>query len=206
LAALGVPYQHKQVLQPLEQVQISAKMRDFRPISKLIQIFLSLLAGCDTLWEVNPKLKAEVSLAQAWGWPRFADQSNLSRLLDQLTLKQLEQLRAATTQIWRTHSRAGQHDWRGYLWLDYDLSGLPCSPRAEASQKGYFSEKKSHGTPVSPGECGQVPGNHLVRRVSGQLPYGPLSAAGRVGHRKCFRVRAASAPAYCLAFGWRFGQ
>jgi hypothetical protein len=30
------------------------------------------------------------------------------------------------------------------LWLDYDLSGLPCSERAEASQKGYFSDKKTH--------------------------------------------------------------
>jgi len=143
LAALSVLYQQKQVLQPLEQVEIAGKVRDFRPTSKLIQIFLSLLAGCDTLSEVNLKLKPEVGLAQAWGWPRFADQSNLSRLLDQLTLKQLEQLQAATTQIWRTHSQAIQHDWRGYLWLDYDLSGLPCSLRAEASQKGYFSGKKT---------------------------------------------------------------
>jgi hypothetical protein len=143
LAALCAHYQQKQVLQPLEQVQIPAKVRDFSPWDKLIQIFLSLLAGCDTLSEVNPKLKAEGGLAQIWGWPRFADQSNLSRLLDQLTLKQLEQLRSATTQIWHTQSRAVQHDWRGYLWLDYDLSGLPCSPRAEASQKGYFSGKKT---------------------------------------------------------------
>jgi hypothetical protein len=30
-----------------------------------------------------------------------------------------------------------------YLWLDYDLSGLPCSLQAEASQKGYFSDKNT---------------------------------------------------------------
>jgi hypothetical protein len=35
------------------------------------------------------------------------------------------------------------HDWRGYLWLDYDLSGLPCGKQAEASQKGYFSDETS---------------------------------------------------------------
>jgi hypothetical protein len=34
-------------------------------------------------------------------------------------------------------------DWRKYLWLDFDLSGLPCGAQAEASQKGYFSDKKT---------------------------------------------------------------
>jgi hypothetical protein len=142
LAALCVHYQQKQVLEPLQRVQLLGKMREFSPISKLTQIFLSLLAGCETLSEVNPKLKPEMSLAWVWGWPRFADQSSLSRLLDQLTLKQLEQLRMATTQIWRKHCRTRQHDWRAYLWLDYDLSALPCSLQAEASQKGFFSDKK----------------------------------------------------------------
>jgi hypothetical protein len=144
LAAIFVHYQQNQVLQPLEQVENAGKERDFSPTSKIIQLFLSILAGCDTLSEVNPRLKQETALAKAWGWPRFADQSNLSRLLDGLTLKQLEQLRTATTQIWRSQSQTVKHDWRGYLWLDYDLSGLPCSLRAEASQKGYFSDKKTH--------------------------------------------------------------
>jgi len=143
IAAILAHYQQYQVLQPLEQVQIESKVRDFKATSKLIQVFVSILAGCDNLSEVNSKLKQEAVLAQVWGWPRFADQSNLSRLLDSLTLKQLEQLRTATTEIWRSQSWTCQHDWRGYLWLDYDLSGLPCSLRAEASQKGYFSDKKT---------------------------------------------------------------
>jgi len=143
LAAIFVHYQQNQVLQPLEQVLMESKVRDFNATSKLIQLFVSILAGCDTLSEVNSKLKQETALANVWGWPRFADQSNLSRLLDQLTLKQLEELRTATTRIWRSHSCTVSHDWRGYLWLDYDLSGLPCSVRAEASQKGYFSDKKT---------------------------------------------------------------
>jgi hypothetical protein len=142
LAALCAHYRDKKVFQPLEQVEMLGKIRDFDPTSKVIQILVSLLAGCDTLSEVNCKLKSEVGLAQACGWLRFADQSNLSRLLDKLTLKQLEQLRSATTQVWRAHSRVVRHDWRAYLWLDYDLSGLPCSEQAEASQKGFFSDKK----------------------------------------------------------------
>lgn len=143
LAVLAVHYQQHQVLAPLEQVQIPLKERDFGPTDKLIQVFLSLLAGCETLSEVNLRLKPEVGLATVWGWERFADQSNLSRTLDALTLTNIDQLRQSTTAIWWTHSQVRQHDWRGFLWLDFDLSGLPCGPQAEASQKGYFSGKKT---------------------------------------------------------------
>jgi hypothetical protein len=104
---------------------------------------LSLLAGCKTLSAVNQKLKPALPLAMAGGWSRFADQSGLSRTLDALTLMNIEQLRAAGNKIWQGHSQARQHDWRGYLWLDFDLSGLPCGKQAQASQKGYFSGKKT---------------------------------------------------------------
>ena len=117
--------------------------RDFCVADKLIQVVLSILAGCETLSEVNNILKPERRLASMWGWEHFADQSSLSRTLDALTLKNIEQLRQSTTRIWKTYGRVSQHDWRGYLWLDYDLSGLPCSPLAEESQKGYFSGKKT---------------------------------------------------------------
>jgi hypothetical protein len=143
LAALLAHYQDKQLLKPLENVALALKTRDFSPSDKLIQVLLSILAGCETLSEVNVRLKPEVQLAQIGGWKGFSDQSNLSRSLDALTLKQVEQLRTATTQIWHTYSRTCRHDWRGYLWLDFDLSGLPCGKQAQASQKGYFAGKKT---------------------------------------------------------------
>ena len=143
LAALCAHYQQNQVLAPLEEVQIRQKKRAFGPTGKLIQVFLSVLAGCTTLSEVNTRLDSETRLAAIWGWERFADQSSLSRTLDVLTLMHLEQLRQATTRLWRTHSQIPYHDWRGYLWVDYDLSSLPCGPQAEKSQKGYGSGKKT---------------------------------------------------------------
>jgi len=143
LAMLSACYQQQHILKPLAQVQIPMRTRDFNPTSKLIQVCLSILAGCETLSEVNTRLKTEIRLAAVWGWDRFADQSNLSRTLDALTLMNIDQLRHSTTTIWQSHSWAKQHDWRGFLWLDFDLSGLPCSPSAEASQKGYFSDKKT---------------------------------------------------------------
>jgi hypothetical protein len=116
--------------------------RDFGSLDKLIQILLSIFTGCVTLSEVNSRLKPELGLATVWGWDRIADQSSLSRTLDALTLKNIEQLRASTTTIWRTGSQIQEHDWRNYLWLDFDLSGLPCSSHAQESQRGYFSDKK----------------------------------------------------------------
>jgi len=143
LAALAVHYQQNQTLKPLEGVQIPMKSRDFTPAAKLGQILVSILAGCETISEVNTKLGSEPGLAQAWQWKRFADQSSLSRTLDALTQKQIGELRAAETLIWRSHNQAMSHDWRAYLWVEFDLSGLPCSKQAEESQKGYFSGKKT---------------------------------------------------------------
>jgi len=143
LAALSAHYQQNQMLASLEKVALRMKVRDFSPVCKLKQVLLSILAGCETLTAFNSQLDGEAGLAAIWGWKRFADQSTLSRTLDALTLMNIEQLRTSTTKIWHSISRTMQHDWRGFLLLDFDLSGLPCSPRAEESQKGYFSGKKT---------------------------------------------------------------
>jgi hypothetical protein len=143
LATLLAHYQQNQTLAPLEQVALQMKTRDFSPVCKLKQILVSILAGCETLTAFNSEMDGEIDLAAIWGWERFADQSTLSRTLDALTLMNIEQLRTATTAIWCSTSLTWQHDWRAFLLLDFDLSGLPCSPRAEASQKGYFSGKKT---------------------------------------------------------------
>ena len=142
LAALCVHYQRNLTLKWLEGVQIPMKERDFSASDKLVQILLSILAGCETLSEVHIRLRPERGLAKVWQWERFADQSSLSRTLDALTLMNIDQLRGATTHIGTAHSLTRHHDWRAYLWLDFDLSGLPCGKRAEKSQKGYFSGKK----------------------------------------------------------------
>ena len=87
LAALCVHYQEKRMLKPLEVMSIPMKKRDFNATGKLVQVLLSILAGCETVSEVNVRLKPEISLAKVWHWDRFADQSGLSRTLDALTLK-----------------------------------------------------------------------------------------------------------------------
>lgn len=180
------------------------RQRDFTPASKLEQILLSILAGCETLSEVNPHLRQERVLAAALGIQRLADQSSLSRTLDALTLKNIDELRTCLGQIWQPLSRVRTRDWRRYLWLDFDLSGLPCGPQAEASQKGYFAGKKKRTwQAVGPRECDSGRRNHLVSRLSWQLPYRSLLATGGRSHRNCFRVISSATQAYRLAPGWR---
>lgn len=142
LAALLVHYQKQKTLGPLAEVQIPIKKYQYSPSSKLEQVLLSVLTGCETLTEFNTKVRPEQALAKMWGLEQFSDQSNLSRTLDALTLMNIEQLDEAIDRIWQPHSQIQHHDWRGFLWLDFDLSGLPCGKQAQASQKGYFSGKK----------------------------------------------------------------
>lgn len=143
LAVLINHYQQKQWLKPLEKIKIDMKTVEFTPSDKLEQVLVSIMAGCETISQVNTKLKCDWPLAQACGWQRIADQSTLSEALDALTLTNIDQLRNAVSKVWREHSATLEHDWRSYLWLDCDLSGLPCSKRSEGSQKGYFSGKKT---------------------------------------------------------------
>jgi hypothetical protein len=143
LAVLLALYQDKKRLEALQQVLIPMRNRYFEPAEKLIQILVSILAGCETLSEVTSTLKQEKHLASVLRSDHFADQSSLSRTLDELTLKNIDELRSSTTQIWKSQSQVMQRDWRKFLWLDFDLSALPCGPMAEEAMKGYFGEKKT---------------------------------------------------------------
>ena len=136
VAALIVYYEAQNVLEPLQSVTEKDE-------NKLEQVILSLLTGCRCLSEVNTKLRPERKLAQVKRIDCFADQSTLSRSLDDLSQMNLVQLEACVRQISRRCSRTARHDWRGFLALDFDLSGLPCGKQAENSRKGHFSGKKT---------------------------------------------------------------
>jgi hypothetical protein len=130
IAALAAYYEAQNTLEPLQSVTLAQKKGVFTLKEKLTFGFLSLLTGCEHGSEVNIKLRPERNLAQVYRIGQFADQSTLSRALDGLTQMNLEQLETAVTQISARCSRARQHDWRGFLLLDFDLSGLICSKQA----------------------------------------------------------------------------
>jgi len=98
------------MLASLRKVAVQMKIHDFSPVCKLKQVLVSILTSCETPTAFNTQLDGEAKLATIWGWERFADQLTLSRTLDALTLMNIEQLRTATTAIWRSISRTRQHD------------------------------------------------------------------------------------------------
>jgi hypothetical protein len=143
LAALTAYYQAQNVLEPLQSVASAAKKGDFTLPDKLLQVLLSILSGCEYIAEVNTRLRCEQNLAQVNRISRFADQSTLATALNELSQMNLDQLLVATRQISDRCSQMRQHDWRGFLLLDFDLSGLLCGKQAEGSKKGFFSGKKT---------------------------------------------------------------
>lgn len=142
VAVLMAYYEAQKVFEPLQSVTSAAQKGDFTLPEKLEQVVWSMLTGCQYISVVNTKLRSERRLAQVKRIDHFAEQSTLAIALNELTQMNLAQLEASVRQISQRCSRMRQHDWRGLLMLDFDLSGLPCGKQAEGSQKGYFSGKK----------------------------------------------------------------
>ena len=136
LAALNSYYHTENVFEPLQSLLPGDE-------SKLIQVVISIFAGCEYISMVNTKLRPERAFAQVNRIEEFADQSTLARCLNGLTPMNLAALEQAVRQISHRCSRTLRHDWRGLLTIDFDLSGLPCGKQAEGSTKGYFSGKKT---------------------------------------------------------------
>jgi hypothetical protein len=143
LAALAAYYELEKVLKPLQFGSLRAMKGDYSVANKLTQVVLSILAGCEYVSLVNSHLRSEQVLAQLYRIESFADQSTLWRALNGLTQMHLGQLEVAVKQISRQCSQTVQHDWRGFLQLDFDLSGLPCGKEAAEGTKGYISGKKT---------------------------------------------------------------
>lgn len=143
VAALAAYYQGQNVLEPLQMIVPAVKKSDYPLANQLTQVLLSILTGCEYLSVVDTILGPERALAQLYRTEQFAHHSTLARSLDRLTLTNLDQLSQAVRQISQHCSRTLRHDWRGFLRLDFDLSGLPAGPQAQKSRKGYFSGKKT---------------------------------------------------------------
>lgn len=142
LAVLLSEFGRHGVLDELETLGIGMKRVRYSPGGKVKQVLVSILSGCETLSEVNVRLRPEAVLAQVGGIGSFAHQSTLSATLDRLSRGNLSELEYETLKISRRISRTVRHDWRGHLGLDFDMTGLPCGKQAEGGAKGYLSGKK----------------------------------------------------------------
>lgn len=146
LAVIGYWLCQRQWLQCFEDdVTWQMQARRHAPHEKLQDAFVSILAGCDGLSQINTKLCPDRVLAHAWGRHQFADRSGVSRLLTSLTSQHVDQLRQIHHDWYRHYGQAVEHqaDRNGLLRVEVDFTGLAGTPKGQGSCKGYFAGGKN---------------------------------------------------------------
>lgn len=151
LVALGFFIRESDLLAPLySRLTFTQATHTEYPVETLIEVWLSMLAGCRSVSQINTKIRPDLVLAEAWGRPGFAEQSTVARVLDGCQVDQVDQLREGVAAIYRWIGQAPQHQGAtADLVADIDVTGLPAGRQAQGSTKGYFSGKK--GPPA--GNC-----------------------------------------------------
>ncbi len=110
------------------------------PTEKLQDVLVSLLAGNESIAQINTHARPDVTLAMAWNRRQFAEQSTIADTLNALGAEQIGQLRQGSQALFRQYSQTMQHDFkRHWLMIDIDPTGLLASRRAEGSRKGYIA-------------------------------------------------------------------
>src|SRR6266487_1304029 len=109
LAALGVKLNEMKLFEPIRQrVQIAQKTLKDRPIDKVYDGWMAMLAGAHGLVEINSRWRAEPALQVAFGRSRCAEQSVVQQTLDACTQENVQQMEEALDEIYRQHSQGYQ--------------------------------------------------------------------------------------------------
>jgi len=87
LGVLGYCLMRTSFLAPvLRAVSVPIKTVQHLPAAKLLDVLVSILAGCRAVSQVNTRLRPDLALAHAWGRPQFAAQATLARTLDSFSV------------------------------------------------------------------------------------------------------------------------
>ena len=145
LGVLGYCLTRTNFLAPVfTELELPIKKIDHTAHDKVLDVLVSILAGCRAIYQVDTRIRPDVALAQAWGREQFASQSNLARTLDAFSPETIGQLRRGSEALFRRESRTLGHNFeQERLWLDIDLTPLPASKYAQGSAKGKISGKKT---------------------------------------------------------------
>ncbi len=145
LAALGRKVKKLKLFDPImHKVKIAQKTVKYRPTEKLMDAFITLLAGAQGLVEINKRLKADPGLQRAFGRRGCAEQSVVQDTLDACTAENVAQMHQAMAAIFRRHSQTYRHDYQ-WNWqvLDADMTGRPCGKKAKFASRGYFAKQRN---------------------------------------------------------------
>jgi hypothetical protein len=144
LIALGNYLENTVIWQIIEQeVKIKQKVLQHTPTDKLKDAWISMLAGAQSLVELNTLVRPDKALQQAFGREDCADQSTVSETLNSCDEVNVKQMRQANKRIYQRYSKGYSHHYGKQMQiLDVDMSGLVCGEQAEGAEKGYFPNQK----------------------------------------------------------------
>ena len=119
-------------------------MLKYRPIDKLKDEFINILAGGHGIVEINRLVRTDAGLQRAFGRKACGEQSTISRTLSACSDKNVEEMTEALKVIYRKQSQGYRHDYEKSIQvLDIDITGLVAGRQAEGATKGYFSGKRN---------------------------------------------------------------
>jgi hypothetical protein len=145
LAGIGRKVKKLKLFDPVTQkVKIAQKIVRYSPPEKLMDAFITLLAGAQGMVEINKRLKADPGLQRAFGRTGCAEQSVVQDTLDACTDENVAQMHQAMEAIFRRHSQSYRHDYQlNWQVLDADMTGRPCGKKARFASKGYFAKQRN---------------------------------------------------------------
>ncbi len=144
LIALGNYLENTVIWQIVEQeVEIEQKVLKHKPTDKLKDAWISMLAGAQSMVELNTLVRPDKALQKAFGREDCADQSTVSETVNACDEQTVKQMQIALTRIYQRFGKGyGHHYGKHMQILDVDMSGLVCGEQAEGAEKGYFPNQK----------------------------------------------------------------
>jgi hypothetical protein len=145
LTAIGAKTRKMKLFEPIErEVKIAQKIIKHRPVDKLMDGYIAILAGAAGMVEVNKRVRAERAVQVAFGRKGCAEQSVVQDTLDACTEQNVVEMHRAMEQIFRRNSQSYRHDYQQeWQLLEVDMSGRPCGRKAALASKGYFAKQRN---------------------------------------------------------------
>jgi hypothetical protein len=145
LAALGLRIRAQGLWDVIrQQLQIKQKSHKHQPSDKLLDCFISILAGGAGLVEINLLVRPDVAVQRAFGRQTCAEQSTISQTLNACTPENVQQLRAVVQTVLQQQGRTYHHDYaQAWQVFDIDTTGLPAGRLGQGVTKGYFAGRKN---------------------------------------------------------------
>lgn len=145
LAAIGLRCQEWGIWSTVaSHVKIKQKVRQYRPLEKLLDCLINILSGGIGIVEINTRVRPDRAVQLGFGRSACAEQSTVSDTLNACTPANVNEMRQALGEILRQHGQSYPHDYTKVCQLlDIDMTGMPAGRQGEAVSKGYFAGSKN---------------------------------------------------------------